>query len=164
MENVDIYEELETKVAKAIQTLETIQLEKLELQDELAQARNTIAEQGQQLSDLGEKNELLNKETIRLTHEKNGVESRISGLMQTLELAVSDAEQMLGMSSNAVASEANAESAEEEPVEEESAEADAVQTDVDQGEDTEAEVVDGGDNSEEEDADFDDVTEASTDA
>lgn len=159
MENVDIYEELETKVAKAIQTLETIQLEKLELQDELAQARNTIAEQGQQLSDLGEKNELLNKETIRLTHEKNGVESRISGLMQTLELAVSDAEQMLGMSSNAVASEANVESAEEE-----SAEADAGQTDVDQGEDTEAEVVDGGDNSEEEDADFDDVTEASTDA
>tara|TARA_Y100001949_G_scaffold176607_1_gene190793 strand:- start:267 stop:806 length:540 start_codon:yes stop_codon:yes gene_type:complete len=95
--NVDIFEQLENKVAKTIQTLETIQLEKMELQEELDTTQQTVAEQQQKLDELQQKNELLNKETIRLAHEKNEVETRIASLMQTLELAVSDAEQVLGM-------------------------------------------------------------------
>ena len=95
--NVDIFEQLENKVAKTIQTLEIIQLEKMELQEELEQAQQTIADQQSKLDELEQKSELLSKETTRLAHEKNEVETRIASLMQTLELAVSDAEQVLGL-------------------------------------------------------------------
>ena len=93
--NVDIFEQLENKVAKTIQTLETIQLEKMELQEELGKAQQQVAEQQQQLDELQQQNEHLGKEGVRLSHEKNQMETRLSGLMQTLELAVSDVEQVL---------------------------------------------------------------------
>ncbi|MBE0484454.1 MAG: hypothetical protein IBX52_13245 [Bacterioplanes sp.] len=82
---MDIIEQLESRVLRTIATVETYQFENQQLHEVQHTLQQTLKEREQTIAELQQQIEQHKNETVRLKHEKNEWESKVTTLLEMLD-------------------------------------------------------------------------------